>query len=334
MKIGILTSGGDCQGLNRGIVELVRNLRKEKCEPVLLKNGFQGLLRAKPEVFNTSGLGPFEQNMLIRTSGSFIGSSRLKLRKGPYIEKVLMGFEKLGLDGLCVFGGDGSLNSAKALSDALSGCGKTVVGIPKTIDNDIYQTQYSLGFRSAVEIGYEAICNIQDTATSHKNIFLVEVMGRQSGMLAAAVAESANADALVIPEVTTSLRDIAKALPRKGPFVVVVAEGAKVVGEEEIFQKNKSLSVVEKIALGLGRPSNLRTVTLGHVLRGGKPCSFDQQLAVAFAKEATKLARESVSGMVVVKNEKIEAKHLQTSRRFLSKEDIAKLSNVIGFNLG
>jgi 6-phosphofructokinase len=321
-RIGILTGGGDCPGLNAFLVSAVTRAEEHGHRPVLLRNGFLSLLRAAGGEDVEFPLVALDRMRLPRTGGTIIGSSRTRLKKET-LDAALAGVAALDLHALIVVGGDGSLRSAHALSSEVP-----VVGVPKTIDNDVLATEFSLGFQTAAQTALDAVERIQDTASSHGSTFLVEVMGRRSGFLAASAAEAVAADAVVLPEQPWTVRDLRRFL-RPGA-VVLVGEGA---WQEEIGdpESEKHLSGLVDRLLGMlsaQTETTLRGVVLGHTLRGGAPVAADRLLATSFATKAVDVAVQGRSALVACRTGRtvdVGIDEAVKGRRFLSQEEIDAL---------
>lgn len=263
----MLTAGGDCPGLNAGIVEAFAVIAATGAEPVGIADGYSGLVDGG----RTVPLDRYDPAVVHRAGGSILGASRTNLSNPDLFAAALAGIETLRLDGVVMYGGDGSLTSAAALADA----GVPVGAAPKTIDNDVAGTDTTIGFATAVDTAVAAVDRIRDTATTHRHGFLVEVMGRRSGILAAAVAEACRADGLVVPETPWTIDRVLDTARRPGA-IVIVAEGAR--PQRHHGHRSKVGGVAADIAAAdPARP--VRVVDLGHVLRGGAPNSTDRLLA-------------------------------------------------------
>lgn len=333
-KVGILTAGGDCPGLNSAIVASIFELERRGLQPVLIRDGYKGLLSAADgdtsrSVFNTKHI---DRALLYRAGGTFIGSSRTKL-KDDLLVKAVKGVETLKLSGLIIIGGDGSLLSANRLSRYVP-----VAAIPKTIDNDVAATDVSIGFATAVDTAVASVEKVQDTARSHGDFFFVEVMGRRSGFLAAATALGARTDALVVPESSWSLESLLPFVAKSG--IAVVSEGAwcsdlgDAAGRGPGGKLGGVASRIVKLLSATREPSapKVKSVTLGHVLRGGCPSSSDRILARRFARQAANLAYEGRSGLCAKINDKVTyvaLDRVELGRKYLTSEDLRELSAIL-----
>lgn len=294
---GILTAGGDCPGLNAVIRAVVtRATITHGAEIVGIRNGWEGLMEG-----DTIPLDRDAVRGILQRGGTILGTSR----KDPYVHgdgyaSIAKTVRDNDLDGVIVVGGDGTLATALKLSDE----GLPVVGVPKTIDNDIAATDVTFGFNTAVEIATEAIDRITTTAEAHHRIMLVEVMGRTRGWIAVSSGIAAGADAILIPEIPYNLDDIATiihARHRRGHSysVVVVSEGVRppegttqLPEREDAFGFARLGGVAYLIAPLLEDLTGFesRVTVLGHLQRGGTPTAYDRVLGTRLGVEAADLA--------------------------------------------
>lgn len=322
-RVGLLTGGGDCPGLNALICAAVSRLEETGHHPVLLRDGFLSLLRAAEGAAVEYPVASLDRLRLPRTGGTVIGSSRTRLKKDLLVTAEA-GIRKLRLDGLIAVGGDGSLKSAHRLASFLP-----VAAIPKTIDNDVMATEFSLGFQTAAQTAVDAVERIQDTAWSHGSAFLVEVMGRRSGFLTAAAGEACAVAGVIVPEKSWRVENLREAL-RPGA-VVLVSEGA---WQDEIGkpESERHLSgVVERLMSTLDGTLSfpLRGTVLGHTLRGGPPRAPDRLLAASFARHAVDSVGAGRSALVVSRNYRtttVDIEEAISGRRFLSEQDLSELN--------
>ena len=278
--IAVLTSGGDSPGMNAAIRSIVRTSIYFGIRVSAISHGYKGLLERKITPLEVSSVAN-----IIQRGGTIIKTDRcLEFKKKSIRKKAVQNLKEANIDGIIIIGGDGSLQGAHALwqENALP-----IIGIPGTIDNDIYGTDFSIGFDTAANTGCRAIDQIRDTATSHERIFLVEVMGRNTGFLAIDVGLSGGATAIVIPEMPFSLAKIAASIKKglrrnKGSSIIVVAEGKK---------PGKSFQIAEKLRKRFSYES--RVCILGHVQRGGIPSNRDRKIASILGAFAV---RELLSG--------------------------------------
>lgn len=325
-RIGLLTAGGDCPGLNAFICAAVSRLEETGQHPVLLRDGFLSLVKAANGEDVEYPVAALDRMRLQRTGGTIIGSSRTRL-KHDLLDAAGVGVQRLRLDGLIAVGGDGSLKSAYRLSQAIP-----VAAVPKTIDNDVHATEFSLGFQTAVQTAVDAIERVQDTASSHGSAFLVEVMGRRSGFLAAAAAEACAVAGVLLHEQPWTLEALREVL-RPGA-VVVVGEGAwqDEIGKPE--NEHQLSGIVERLLRILDGSLDvpLRGTVLGHTLRGGPPCAADRRLAASFARHAVDAVAAKRSALVVHRNSRtttVDIEEASSGRRFLSENDLAELNTLV-----
>lgn len=332
-RIGILTGGGDCAGLNPALKWIVKTALDERLEwergtqyeVIGIRDGWKGLISAEPANPASQGyIVPLNQE-IVRTwdryGGTFLGTSRTN----PYnpqndqSKTMLNNIEKLGLDAIIAIGGDDTLGVAAKLEQA----GVNVVGIPKTIDKDLPFTDYTLGFETALNVIIEEVDRLRTTAGSHKRIFVVETMGRHAGWLALEGGEASGAFIILIPEHDFSIEKVNELVVegrRAGSRydIIVVAEGAKPKGGTE-FTKDKGVDDFGHKALGgigdflateIEQVAELdsRSVVLSHLQRGGAPCAYDRRMGRYFGIAAVDLVVKKEFGkMVCYKNGRITA---------------------------
>jgi ATP-dependent phosphofructokinase / diphosphate-dependent phosphofructokinase len=330
-RIGVLTGGGDCAGINPAIKWVVKSALDQRLQGegkveynVLgIKDGWKGLIEVEPEEPNVQDyVVPLSQE-IVRTwdryGGSMLGTSRTNPYdpKNDQSKRVLANIEKLRLDALVVIGGDDTLGVAHQLERE----GVNVVGIPKTIDKDLPETDYTLGFETAVTVITEEIDRLRTTAGSHKRIFVVETMGRHTGWLALEGGESSGAFIILIPEHDFSPDKVNQLVVegRRGGArydILVVAEGAKPAGGVEFIRQegvdsfgHKFLGgVAESLAREIQEATKIetRSINLSHLQRGGAPCAYDRRMGRYFGIAAMDLVATGRFGhMVCVRNGKI-----------------------------
>jgi 6-phosphofructokinase 1 len=322
-KIAVNTGGGDAPGLNAVIRAVVLSAINEGWEVYGIRDGFGGLL--KNSEYNGEGIVRLTAESvkgITHTGGTILGTSNRgnpmkwpqEQPDGSIIEidrsdEIIEGFRKRGLDCLISIGGDGSLAIARGLRDR----GLPVVGIPKTIDNDLASTVTTFGFLTAVETATDAIDKLHTTAASHKRTFVVEVMGRHSGWIALFAGVAGTADVILIPEIPFSMENVFEKIRYRYEVgrefaVVVVAEGAREVGGEASFveeakpgREARYGGLAEKIAKRIeeGCEVETRSLVLGHLQRGGQPNSYDRLLALRFGAAAIELAKRGDFGSMV-----------------------------------
>jgi len=309
MKIGILTSGGDCPGLNAVIRAIVRKCDQLGFEAIGIKQGWKGIIDESYVPMSLNSVAG-----IINRGGTILGTSRFspfQIDKGEEILKHKIAKEQF--DALITIGGEGSMHIAKLASDL----GISVIGVPKTIDNDIYGTDYTFGFDTAVGIATEAIDRLHTTAESHHRVMILEVMGRHAGWIALYSGIAGGADVVVIPEKKTKINDIVKVIKsryERGKLfsIIVVAEGAS-FDEEGLLALKKKSGVKDKLddfgRVRLGGLSHFladeleertgfdtRATILGYVQRGGVPSAFDRMLGTRFGVYAVEMVKEKKYG--------------------------------------
>lgn len=277
-KLGIITPGGDAPGINSAIGTVIRLSRNEKKNIIGINDGYKGLVDA--DFCEMKGVS---FNWLMGVSGTILHSERMdSFKEEKVLKKAIKNLEEKGIEGLIVIGGDGSFRGALDLHK-LSGI--PLVAISATIDNDIYGTEETIGFDTACNTALEAINRIKDTAVSFERIFVVEVMGRARGFIALEVGIASGAEAILIPEVDSPLKEIAGGLAKaraKGKMnaIIVVAEGVKNKREIAKFLEDKTKATV-------------RESILGYIQRGGSPTRRSRMLAVEFASYAYEILKTS-----------------------------------------
>ena len=304
-RIGILTGGGDCPGLNSVIRAVVRKAHKEGVETIGIRNGWKGLNEkdaATLDLNSVSGILP--------KGGTILGTSRTNpYKKEGNVEKVKANIKALKLDALIASGGEDTLGVASKLVKD----GQKVVGVPKTIDNDLSCTDYTFGFDTAVNIATEAIDRLHTTAESHHRIMVVELMGRHAGWIALHAGMAGGADVILIPEIPIDIKEVCELLKKrrqrgKGFSIVVVAEGAKFKKGDMVLQEEK-LDAFGHVRLGgigqmLGDKIEeltgfeTRVTVLGHIQRGGTPTAFDRVLGTRFGVKAVEMILAGKFGMM------------------------------------
>jgi ATP-dependent phosphofructokinase / diphosphate-dependent phosphofructokinase len=317
MRIGILTGGGDCPALNAVIRAAVKTSVGFGWEVLGIEEGFDGLVHCKTRPLTTANVSG-----ILHLGGTILGTTNAKnpfcyptlAESGKTVERdisdlAVANFRKLGLDALIVIGGDGTLGIAERFYEK----GIPLVGIPKTIDNDISGTMVTFGFDTAVNTARDALDKLHTTAESHRRVLVVEVMGRHSGWIALHSGMAGGADIILIPEIPYDMAKVVETImlrERLGKHfsIVVVAEGA--------FEQNGQLTYAE--AKYAGREQRLggigdrvaaaitkltgketRVVVLGHLQRGGPPTSFDRVLGTRFGAAAARLIRKGAFGRMV-----------------------------------
>ena len=324
MKIGMLTSGGDCQGLNaalRGVAKTLYNELGNKVTIYGIRDGYRGLIEGDYHV-----MSPKDFSDIPTVGGTILGTSRQPFKEmqkakedseETKLEKMLKTVRDEGFDCLVILGGNGTHKTANLLSQN----GVNVVTLPKTIDNDLWGTELTFGFQSAIDIASAVIDSIHSTAFSHSRVFIVEVMGHKAGWLTLYAGIASGADVIVIPEIPYSAKAIAKAIQKREQSgkrfsILAVAEGA--VSQEEAKMSKKEFkaarekmpypSISYRIADELRELTGqeIRVTIPGHYQRGGAPCPADRLLTSRFGVAAAQLIREKKYGyMVALQNDRI-----------------------------
>ena len=299
MRVGLLTSGGDCPGLNAALWGATAVFQAHGVTAVGIRDGFEGLVRRNSSGAYDVDLSAVDWTREVREGGSLLGSTRCHPHKDPAMMDAIAK-SVADLDALLVVGGDGSLRSACKVVDRLAARGVSVLlgAVPKTIDNDVAATEAAIGFASAVSRAVDACDAAQTTARSHRRTMVVEVMGRHSGALAAAVALAGAAQRCVIPEHEFDPARFVRWARETPGGVVVVAEGASIpdgpphaYDEDGWIKPGFPSTLLSELLNRNSVPA--RAVVLGHVLRGGPPVAQDRELAIAMGACA---ASELVSG--------------------------------------
>jgi phosphofructokinase-like protein len=314
-KIGILTGGGDCPGLNAVIRAVVRkSIRKYNYEVLGILQGWRGLM----DYGLTEELNLDKVSGIIHRGGTILKTSRTNpFKEKDGVKRIIEKKMSLGLSAVIAVGGEDTLSVAAKLHDE----GLEVVGVPKTIDNDIWGTDYTFGFDTAVNIAMDAIDRVHTTAESHNRVMVVEVMGRHTGWIAIEAGIAGGADFILIPEKPVDLDKVCDAICKRHArgrnfSVVVVAEGAKI--ETETKDKKEEMVVVQDEKLdafghvrlgGIGKVLateiekrtgyETRFVILGYIQRGGTPTAFDRMLGTRFGVAAVDLVHQGKFGKMV-----------------------------------
>ena len=322
-RIGILTSGGDCQGLNSAIRGVAKALYVEFGDDVEIygiTDGYRGLIEGNYKRMNREDFSG-----ILTLGGTILGTSRqpfklMRVVDENSVDKVKNmkdNYKKMKLDCLVILGGNGTHKTANLLSEE----GLNVVSLPKTIDNDVWGTEMTFGFSSAVDIATNVLDCIHTTATSHGRVFIVEIMGHKVGWLTLYAGIAGGADVILLPEIPYSIDSIADTLKRRNKCgkrfsILAVAEGAISTEEAKLSKKefkaaralmqepSISYRLAKEIAAKTGQ--EIRVTVPGHFQRGGSPCPYDRVISTRFGAAAAKLIAEKKYGyMVALQNEKI-----------------------------
>ncbi|QDG50398.1 ATP-dependent 6-phosphofructokinase [Persicimonas caeni] len=325
MRVGILTGGGDCPGLNAVIRSVAKSLMLQcDAEVIGIEEGFLGLIERR-----TRELSYKDVSGILARGGTVLGTHN-KANPFSYFERdgedvsdeVMEYYEELDLDAIVALGGDGTMSICHRLQEM----GMNIVGVPKTIDNDIVATDRTFGFDTAVSIATDAIDRLQTTGQSHKRVMILETMGRYAGWIALHAGIAGGADVILLPELPFSVEEVARVVKERADrqrfTIVCVAEGAK-TAEGDMVVKERIEESPDPIRLG-GianwlkeelKPmvdSEIRTVVLGHIQRGGSPTAFDRILATNFgAMAASLVAKEQYGRMVALRDQHLTSVELE-----------------------
>jgi ATP-dependent phosphofructokinase / diphosphate-dependent phosphofructokinase len=354
-RIGVLTGGGDAPGLNAVIRAVVKSAANANCEVIGLEDSFDGLI----EPNRSRKLEPRDVTGILRVGGTILGTTN---RGNPFLYPVETSggtrdysarcvevFHELDLDALVVIGGDGTL----AIAHQFATMGVPLVGVPKTIDNDIVETTNTFGFDTAVSFATDAIDRLHVTAEAHHRVIVVEVMGRYAGWIALYSGVAGGADVILIPEIPYDLDKVAQRIRDRDRMgarfsIVVVAEGARPVGgtatvlkaaEGDLVERLGGVAAIVAAQLEKLTAKETRSVVLGHLQRGGTPTSFDRILATRFGARAVELVLAGTfdhmvafhpPDIVAVPLEKIVGRTRTVPHDF----DVVRTARAVGISLG
>ena len=316
LRIGFLTSGGDCQALNaamRGVVKVIQNNAKEPFELYGFENGYNGLIYGKFRMLTGADFSG-----ILTVGGTILGTSRVPFKTIDKpdenglnkVEAMKQNYHKLQLNCLVMLGGNGSTKTANRLSEE----GLNVITLPKTIDNDLWGTDMTFGFQSAVDIATTAIDQIHTTASSHGRVFIVEIMGHKVGWLPLNAGMAGGADIILLPEIPSDIDKVCEAIEERNKrgsrfTIIVVAEGAISKKDAKLSKKeyekklaksrfpSVSYEIADEIQKKTGR--EVRVTVPGHVQRGGAPCPYDRVFASRLGAEAGKAILKGEYGFMV-----------------------------------
>lgn len=357
MKIGILTGGGDCPGLNAVIRAFVKAAVSYDIEVVGIRDGFKGLIEG-----HFMPLGLDEVRGILPRGGTILGTSN---RDNPFYyprqegadivyrdetPRLFDNVAKAGLDRIVIIGGDGTMH----IGQQLFGLGLNVIGVPKTIDNDLGATDVTFGFQTAVETATEAIDRLHTTAESHHRIMLLELMGRDAGFISLYAGIAGGADVILIPEIPFTLDGILtkvwhRAATGRHFSIIVVAEGCKFEGKTIVQGENVSnpyntrrlggIGEMLRVAITEASGLDVRNTVLGHLQRGGSPVAFDRVLASRYGVAALEAARAGKDGhMVCLDHDEIRAvplaAALQTLKSVDPKGNLVATAKALGISFG
>lgn len=355
MRIGMLTSGGDCQALNAAMRGVVKGLSAnvKDLEIYGFENGYKGLIYGDYRLLTSADFSG-----ILTKGGTILGSSRqpFKLMRVPdengldKVEAMKQTYHKLNLDCLVILGGNGTQKTANLLREE----GLNIIHLPKTIDNDIYGTDVTFGFQSAINIATEAIDCIHTTAASHNRVFIVEVMGHKVGWLTLYAGIAGGADIILLPEIPYDINKVVEAIHNrtkdgKGFTILAVAEGA--ISKEdaalpkkelkEKIKKRKHPSVSYELAEQIFQKTGIevRITVPGHTQRGGNPCPYDRVLSTRLGAEAATLIMKKEYGYMVGiingKVKKVPLGDVAGKLKMVSPDDqLIKEAKCIGISFG
>lgn len=325
-RIGVLTGGGDCPGLNAALRAIVKTAQNDyDLEVIGFLDGYEGLVEGRYRKLDTRDVSG-----ILASGGTILGTSN---RADPFHYPVLEGddyiyldrssqglrnFESLGLDALVAIGGDGTMAASAGMIDK----GLPIIGVPKTIDNDLAGTDVTFGFDSALATATDAVDKIHTTAQSHHRVMIIEVMGRYAGWLALLSGIAGGGDIILMPEFPYDIDAVCEQVKTRNAMgknfsIVVVGEGSKAMGGEIVVRRTVKGSpdtirlggISHQVAAQIEGLTNIecRVTILGHLLRGGSPTAFDRILATRFGSEAVHMvARKEFGRMVAMKGREID----------------------------
>ena len=356
-RVGLLTSGGDCPGLNatlRGVAKaLYQRLGEDHVEIIGISNGYSGLINGDWRVMQ-----PSEFSGILTVGGTILGTKRtpfklMRVVGEDHIDKVeamKKNYAEMKLDCLLCLGGNGTHKTANLLSEE----GLNIIGLPKTIDNDIFGTDVTFGFHSAMEIATEAIDRVHTTAGSHSRCMVVEIMGNKAGWLTLNAGIAGGADIILIPEIPYDIDKVCESVLKRSESgknfsIVAVAEGVFDQNEAQLKKKERArlraeagiTTATNRIAAQIQSKTGLETRTCvpGHMLRGGSPSAYDRILATQFGVHAAKLISQEKYGRTVAKiGGKITANKLEDiagKTKFVDPSDqLVKTAKNLGISFG
>jgi len=317
LRVGVLTGGGDCPGLNAALRAVTKTLiLQHDAEVVGIRDGYRGLVERSVQPLSYQDVGG-----ILTRGGTILGASNkadpfnYQPRGGADVSaQAVSTCRSLDLNALVAIGGDGTMSIAHGLSDL----GINIVGVPKTIDNDLAGTDRTFGFDTAVSIASEAIDRIHTTAQSHHRVMIIETMGRYSGWIALHAGVASGADVILIPEIEYDVEEVAQVCFTRQQggqrfTIIAIAEGAKPQEGERVVREQVDKTSDSVRLGGIGRvladdledrlDSEVRTTILGHMQRGGTPTAYDRNLSTAFgARAASLVAQERYGRMVALQN--------------------------------
>jgi len=288
-NVGVFTSGGDSPGMNACIRAAVRTALSNGSEVVGIMRGYQGMIDADFKKMNSHSVSG-----IIQQGGTILRSARSEMfRTAEGRAKAYENLKKAGIDSLVAIGGDGTFTGARIFLEEYPDL--KLMGCPGTIDNDLYGTDYTIGFDTAINTAMNAIDNIKDTANAHDRLFFVEVMGRDAGFIALSAAIACGAEAVLIPESKTDLNQLTHTLEdgfekKKNSSIVIVAEGDDAGG---------AFTIAEEVKKRIRRKCDIKVTVLGHIQRGGRPTCLERVRASRIGLEAVNALIEGRNGEMV-----------------------------------
>ena len=355
LRVGMLTSGGDCQALNAAMRGVAKSLFNQCSEVEIygFTDGYKGLIYGEYRLLKNDDFSG-----ILNIGGTILGSSRMPFKYigvpledgSDKIERMIDTYKKLNLDCLVVLGGNGSHKTANLLREK----GLNVLTLPKTIDNDLAETEISFGFQSAVDIATNAIDCIHTTAASHSRVFIVELMGHKTGWLTLHAGIAGGADIILIPEIPYSIEAISQAIAKRtasGKRFTIIAAAEGAISKEEAAMSKKELKLLRKqenyasTAYRIGAAieektgQEVRVTVPGHVQRGGQPVAYDRVLATRLGVRAAELILNHEYGyMVGIINGKVKKVPLGDVAGKLKmvspKDQLVKAAKQIGISFG
>lgn len=357
-RIGILTSGGDCPGLNatiRGVVKACYTMcGEDNIEIIGVSDGFFGLIHGDMRVMK-----PSDFYGILTLGGTILGTRRTPYKLMQVVEQdnldkvaaMKQSYKNWKLDCLLTLGGNGTHKTANLLAKE----GLNIIGLPKTIDNDIWGTQVTFGFHTAVDIGTEVIDRIHTTANSHSRIMVVEIMGNKAGWLTLYTGVAGGADVILIPEIPYDIDSVVASIGKRAAIghkafsIIAVAEGALSKEESEMKKKKRlekraeagEITATNRIARQIQTMTGYetRTVVPGHILRGGSPSAYDRVLATKFGARAAQLIMHEKYGLTValsrdmITENKLEDVAMKTKSVGMD-DKVLRTARSIGISLG
>lgn len=349
MRVGILTGGGDCPGLNAAIRAVAKSLMLNcEAQVIGIKDGFLGLIERRVQPLSYA-----DCSGILAMGGTLLGTCN---NASPFNYKgkdvsldVIAYYQELALDALVIIGGDGTLS----MGFEMSKLGMNIVGVPKTIDNDLMGTDRTFGFDTAVSIVTDALDRLRTTGQSHKRVMILETMGRYAGWIALHAGIAGGADVILIPEYPYDIEEVARACKLRASdqhySIVVVAEGAMPKGGTVTVRENLSASpdpvrlggIADTLKMQLEQhlDSEIRATTLGHIQRGGSPTAFDRIFASNVGRYAAALvATKQFGRAVVMKNNHLDSVMLEQvahKTRLVPPDDMSFLTAIsLGISFG